>query len=51
MNDLTRYAEIQAEWKAMLDAGRANSPELQELWRELEEIKNRWGGMPPPQAI
>lgn len=49
-SDFTRYAEIQREWKALLDVGRANSPELQTLWREMEEIKNRYGGMPPEIA-
>lgn len=47
-SDLTRYAEIQREWKALRDAGVSpEDPRIAALWRENEEIKNRHGGMPP----
>lgn len=46
--DYTRYHEIQAEWKRLMDEGKdASSPEIQKLWRENEDIKNRYDGFPP----
>lgn len=49
VNDYTRYHEIQAQWKTLMDEGKdAGSHEIQTLWKENEEIKNRHEGMPPP---
>ncbi len=45
--DVTRYNEIQAEWRDLVSKGEGGSPRIMELWAENETIKNRHGGMPP----
>jgi hypothetical protein len=45
-DDFTRYNEIQERWKTLLKEDPA-SPEINKLWAENEEIKNRHDGMPP----
>lgn len=39
--DLARYKEIGDEMVTLIKAGKADSPEFHDLWRENESIKNR----------
>lgn len=46
--DYARYQAIQREWADLRKRGVApGSEEIRRLWAENEEIKNRYGGMPP----
>jgi hypothetical protein len=50
--DYARYQAIQREWADLRKAGiTPNSDQIRTLWAENEEIKNRHGGMPPPEPI
>ena len=55
VSDYTRYVQVHDQLVAMLNQHRADppqkilgSPEYRRVWAELEQIKNRHGGMPPP---
>src|SRR6185503_6514365 len=51
-DDYTRYQEIQAKWKELLQQGKGgDDPEITKLWAENEEIKNRHEGMPPEAPV
>lgn len=43
--DYKRYNELQASIKQMIETG--NMDDLQKVWQESENIKNKYGGMPP----
>lgn len=49
--DYERYQEVQKEWADLIKQGKGEGPEVQKLWAENEEIKNRHGGMPPEAPV
>jgi hypothetical protein len=46
--DLERYKELNAKMKPT-SAEQFASPEYQEVWRQFEALRNKYGGMPPRQ--
>lgn len=45
--DVKRYGEVQQTMKDLGAKGQFDSPEFLNAWKENEQIKNRYGGMPP----
>lgn len=45
--DRARYEALQAWLFGLLTAGMEDSEEFTRVWAELEQIKNRHGGVPP----
>jgi len=43
-----RYQEIQSQMRAMLTARVFRSEKFDDLWCEMESLKNQFGGFPPP---
>lgn len=51
-SDYEKYQDIQQQWaEARARGATPEDPEIQELWRQNEEIKNRNGGMPPEEPV
>lgn len=57
LDDIARYNELNAKRNDMISSGAAFTPdqtaftpEYMGTWKELETIKNRYGGMPPETA-
>ena len=48
--DFERYQELQRKLNELIAAQRYNSWEFTSLWQELENVKNRHGGMPPKEG-
>lgn len=48
MTDHETYTRLQSFMRQALRAGTFPSEEFDDAWTEAEKIKNRWGGMPPP---
>lgn len=46
-DDFAKYNSLNAELTHMLKAGEAGSEEFSRLWKQMEELKNKHGGMPP----
>ncbi len=52
--DFERYHELQSRMRSLIEAmgiDYLEVPDVQRLWEECEEIKNRHGGMPPRQTF
>lgn len=45
--DKDSYDKSYSNLSQMIKEGKAGTPEFQEAWKEMENIKNRNGGMPP----
>lgn len=48
--DRPAYDALQARMKEMIAAGKAGTPEFNEMWQRSEDIKNRNKGMPPGET-
>lgn len=49
-SDFERYQEVDKRQRELMKEGDLDSPEMMELGKEREAIKNRHGGMPPKQG-
>lgn len=47
-DDFTRYQEIQEQMRVMIRNGQYNYLTFNDAWTELEAIKAKHGGFPPP---
>ena len=46
-DDVAQYASVQKQMMDYIRSGRYQDPEFKKLWQENENIKNKFGGMPP----
>lgn len=48
LSDRQKYEALQQQFKDHVQGGRAGTPEFNKTWQDMESLKNKYGGMPPP---
>jgi hypothetical protein len=51
LSDRRLYVAIKTLMQEMIEDNETHLPEFKTVWRDLEAVKNRHGGNPPPQTI
>jgi hypothetical protein len=49
-NDFERYAELQVAMRLAIFEATTDSDEFKKIWQEMENLKNKNGGMPPKKG-